>query len=100
MTFMDVQLQRSGGSWTPSPDGEWMLYTIRTPDWEEAESQSDIHVVSMSVGVSSSRQLTYTDDKNETQPTWAPDGSWFVFASNRDSENGDNQLFMMRHDGG
>ncbi len=100
MTFMDMQLQRAGGSWTPSPDGEWMLYTIRTPDWEEAESQTDIHVVSMHDGVSTSRQLTYTDDKNETQPTWAPDGGWFVFASNRDSDNGDNQLYMMRHDGG
>lgn len=100
MTFMDMQLQRAGGSWTPSPDGQWMLYTIRTPDWQEAESQTDIHVVSMQDGVSSSRQLTYTDDKDETQPTWAPDGGWFVFASNRDSDNGDNQLYMMRHDGG
>ena len=74
MTFMDMQLQRAGGSWTPSPDGQWMLYTIRTPDWQEAESQTDIHVVSMQEGAASSRQLTYTDDKNETQPAWAPDG--------------------------
>lgn len=100
MTFMDMQVQRSGGSWAPSPDGQWMLYTIRTPDWQEAESQTDIHVVSLEEGVTSSRQLTYTDDKNETQPTWAPDGSWFVFASNRDSDNDGNQLYMMRHDGG
>ncbi len=50
--------------------------------------------------MSSSRQLTYTDHKDETQPTWAPDGTWFVFASDRDSENGDDQLYMMRHDGG
>lgn len=100
MTFLDMQLQRSGGSWTPSPGGEWMLYTIRTPDWEEAESQSDIHVVSMRDGVSSSRQLTFTDDRNETQPAWAPDGAWFVFASDRDSDRGRNQLYMMRHDGG
>ena len=75
MTFMDVQVQRSGGSWTPSPDGQWMLYTIRTPDWQAAESQTDIHVVSLQEGMASSRQLTFTDDKNETQPTWAPDGS-------------------------
>jgi dipeptidyl aminopeptidase/acylaminoacyl peptidase len=100
LTFMDVQLLKSGGSWTPSPDGAWMLYTVSTPDWEEAERQSDIHLVSLSVGYTSSRQLTYTDDKNETQPTWAPDGTHFVFASNRDSEGEDNQLYVMRHDGG
>ena len=100
MTFMDVQLQSSAGSWTPSPDGRSMLYTVRTPDWQEETSQTDIHVVSMKDGVSSSRQLTYTDQKDETQPTWAPDGTWFIFASDRDSENGGDQLYMMRHDGG
>jgi len=100
MNFMDVQTMRNGGSWTPSPDGAWMLYTVSTPDWEEAESQTDIHVVSTDEGAASSRQLTFTDDKNESQPAWAPDGSFFVFASNRDSSNGDNQLYMMRHDGG
>jgi len=77
-----------------------MLYTVSTPNWEEAERQSDIYVVSLSEGVSSSRQLTFTDDKDEVQPTWGPDGSYFVFASNRDSEGGDNQLYLMRHDGG
>ena len=100
MTFMDVQHQRSAGSWTPSPDGAWMLYTVRTPDWAEADGQTDIHVVSMSQGVSSSRQLTFTEEKNETQPTWAPDGSYFLFLSDRDSEGSQRQLYMMRHDGG
>jgi dipeptidyl aminopeptidase/acylaminoacyl peptidase len=100
LTFMDMQRLNRGGSWTPSPDGAWMLYTISTPDWEEDESQSDIHVVSLSEGVSSSRQLTFTDDKNESQPTWAVDGSFFVFASNRDSDGAENQLYLMRYDGG
>jgi len=100
LTFMDVQEMKRGGSWTPSPDGSWMLFTVRTPDWQEAESQTDIHVVSMPEGVSTSRQLTFTDDKNETSPTWSPDGSFFLFASDRDSEDGDVQLYMMRHDGG
>ena len=100
LTFMDVQRINRGGSWAPSPDGALMLYTITTPDWQEDQSQSDIHVVSLSEGVASSRQLTFTGDKNESQPTWAPDGSYFVFASNRDSDDSENQLYVMRHDGG
>jgi len=105
LTFMDMQRLNRGGAWTPSPDGAWMLYTISTPDWQEDESQSDIHVVSLAEGVASSRQLTFTDDKNESQPTWAPDGSYFVFASDRDSGDSDSgdsesQLYLMRHDGG
>ena len=97
-TFMDVQEMKRAGSWTPSPDGSWMLYTVTTPDWEAAESQTDIHLVSLAEGVASARQLTYTADKNETSPMWAPDGSFFLFSSNRDGDR--TQLYMMRHDGG
>ena len=100
-TFMDVQELKRAGSWVPRSDGALMLYTVTTPDWVEASSQSDIHIVSLADGVSSSRRLTFTDDKNETQPTWSPDGSFFVFLSNRDSEESEgSQLYMMRHDGG
>ena len=97
-TFMDVQELKSAGSWTPSPDGTWLLYTVTTPDWEAAESQTDIHLASLSEGVPSNRQLTYTDAKDETSPAWAADGSFFAFLSNRDGD--ENQLYMMRHDGG
>ena len=100
-TFMDVQELKRAGAWVPRSDGALMLYTVTTPDWVEASSQSDIHIVSLADGVSSSRRLTFTDDKNETQPTWSPDGSFFVFLSNRDSEESEgSQLYMMRHDGG
>ena len=51
LSFMDVQELKRAGSWTPSPDGAWMLYTVTTPDWEKAESQTDIHLVSLSEGV-------------------------------------------------
>ena len=105
LSFMDVQELRRAGSWAPSPDGAWMLYTVTTPDWEAAESQTDIHLVSLADGVESGRRLTFTDDKDETDPAWARDGSFFVFSSDRegsgdDEDGNDDQLYMMRHDGG
>jgi len=102
MTFMDGQLMKRAGSWAPNPDGEWMLYTVTTPNWEEANSQSDIHMVSMREGVSSNRQLTFTDDESESSPTWAPDGGSFLFSSSRDASGGSrgSQLYLMRIDGG
>ena len=108
MTFLDVREFSSPGEWAPSPDGRWMLYTITTPDWQEDVQQSDIHLVSMEDGVASSRQLTFTGEKNETSPKWSRDGSFFVFASNRDAETGGDaeegedtsQLYLMRPDGG
>jgi dipeptidyl aminopeptidase/acylaminoacyl peptidase len=102
MSWMDGQTMARAGSWEPSADGQWMLYTVTTPDWKDARSYSDIHLVSMTQGVSSSRQLTFTEKKNERSPTWAPAGGWFVFASDRDAAGtgSQNQLYMMRPDGG
>ena len=103
MTFLDVQHMRTTGSPTPSPDGKWMLYTLSTPDWKEARRQTDIHLVSLQEGVKSSRQLTFTKEKNETSPAWTKDGASFFFLSNREapeSSSSRNQVYLMRPDGG
>jgi dipeptidyl aminopeptidase/acylaminoacyl peptidase len=103
MEFLDVQQMRTIGSPAPSPDGQRVLYTLSFPDWKEARRQTDIYVVSTAAGASSTRQLTFTKEKNETSPRWSRDGSFFVFASNRDapaSASGRNQLYIMRPDGG
>jgi dipeptidyl aminopeptidase/acylaminoacyl peptidase len=103
MTFLDLQHFRSFGSATPSPDGRWLLHTVSKPDWNEAESQTDIYMVSMTDGASSARRLTFTEEANETNPTWAPDGSYFLFTSNRDaptSARNRTQIYSMRTDGG
>ena len=100
MTFMDVQRMASAGSYTPSPDKQWMLYVVTTPDWERAESQSDVHVVSLTRGVSTSRRLTFTEERDETAPVWMPDGSSFLFLSNRDGDGKKRQVYLMRLDGG
>src|SRR5438874_9180963 len=103
MTFLDVQLMRQIGAPAPSVDGKWLLYTLSTMDWKEAKRQTDVFLVSLDQGVPSTRQLTFTKDKNETQPRWSRDGSFFVFLSNRDapdSASARNQLYVMRPDGG
>jgi len=114
ITFLDRQLQRDVGSPTPSPDGKLMLYTLSTPDWSQAKRQTDIYLVSVKDGLSSTRQMTFTKDKNETSPRWSRDGKFFVFLSNRDAPSApsgagagsgsgstsQNQIYVMRPDGG
>jgi dipeptidyl aminopeptidase/acylaminoacyl peptidase len=103
MTFLDMQQMRQTASPTPSPDGKWLLYTLSTPNWKEATKQTDIYLVSLQQGVTSTRQLTFTRDKNETSPKWAADGSFFVFLSDRDAPDDKKtrtQLYLMRPDGG
>src|SRR5262245_20541078 len=103
VTFMDVQDMKSSGSEAVSPDGKLLVYTITTPDWDSARDQSDIHLVSLTEGVASSRQLTFTNEHNETGPQWSRDGRFIVFASNRNAPAtaaNQNQLFILRPGGG
>jgi len=103
MAFMDVMSMRSAGGVSVSPDGKWMLYTLSVPDWKAGKSFTDIYLVSLDAGVGSTRQMTFTKGKNETSPRWSRDGKFFVFASNREapaSAATQNQLYMMRPDGG
>ncbi|MEI6813221.1 MAG: prolyl oligopeptidase family serine peptidase [bacterium] len=123
MSFMDVQEMRTAAAPAVSPDGKWMLYTLTTPDWKAAKRQSDLYLVSMKDGLPSTRQLTFTKDKDEGPARWVSDAG-FVFSSNRDATagtpagtpagaagatpaaggrggaGGGNQLYHMRTDGG
>ncbi|MHB1328677.1 MAG: hypothetical protein ACYC2K_10800, partial [Gemmatimonadales bacterium] len=102
MTFMDMQRMNQVGDAALSPDGRWLLYTVSVPDWKEARRFTDIWIVATATGSSSARQLTFTRDKNETDPQWSKDGSFFVFSSNRDGVGAaaPAQLYAMRADGG
>ena len=119
MTFLDVQNMRQVSGQDLSPDGKSMVYSLSTPDWNQARRQSDIYVVSIERGLASTRQLTFTADKNETSPHWSRDGAFIGFLSDRDAipaagaagagrggaaagaaGGSRNQLFVMRIDGG
>lgn len=103
MTWLDVQHLRSPGSPTPSPDGSLMVHTVRVPNWQEAEAQTDLYIVSLRDGVSTNRQLTFTAEHSESAPAWMPDNRHVLFLSNLDApdNNGNRQqLYVMAIDGG
>ena len=66
-----------------APIDRLLLYTLSTPDWKEAKRQTDLYLVSMQTGIASTRQLTFTKEKNETDAAWAPDGSHSSFFESR-----------------
>ena len=103
MTFLDMQEVRQLSSSTPSPDGRLLLYMQSVPDWKEGKRQTDIYLVSLQQGVASTKQMTFTRERNESSPEWCRDGSCFAFLSNREapeSASNRNQLYFMRPDGG
>jgi dipeptidyl aminopeptidase/acylaminoacyl peptidase len=90
-----------------------MVYALSTPDWNQARRQSDLYVVSTERGLASTKQLTFTKDRNEASPRWSRDGSFIAFLSDRDAATAAtggrggaagggarNQLFILRIDGG
>ena len=103
MAFMDIMEMRQASAPALAPDGKWALYTLTAPDWKAAKSFTDIYLVSLDAGLPSTRQMTFTKDKNESSPRWSRDAQYFVFASNREapqSNANQNQLYLMRPDGG
>jgi len=103
MAFMDIMEMRQATAPAVAPDGKWALYTLSAPDWKAAKSFTDIYLVSLDAGLPSIRQMTFTRDKNESSPRWSRDARYFVFASNREapqSNANQNQLYLMRPDGG
>ncbi len=103
MQAIDMQYMRQIGAPTPSPDGTRLLYTLSTPNWKDATRQSDLFIVSMVEGVPSTKQLTFTTEKQETSPRWSRDGAFLVFSSNRDAPAASatrSQLYLMHPDGG
>jgi dipeptidyl aminopeptidase/acylaminoacyl peptidase len=84
MTFLDEREMRNASAPSLSPDGKSAVYSISTPDWKADKSQSDLYVVSLSGGLPTTRQLTFTKDKNEGPARFTNDGA-IVFSSDRDA---------------
>ena len=79
MTFLDTRHLRQVGAPTPSPDGRWLLYTLSSAGLEGGEAPDrPLSRVGASRASASTRQMTFTKDKNETSPRWSRDGSFFV----------------------
>lgn len=105
--FDDIMALKAVGSAAISPDGAWVLYTVRA--WEDAtekdgkkESRSHVWRVATATPFAA-RQFTF-GERGETSPAWSPDGRLISFLSARDAgERGEEpkpQIWLMRADGG
>jgi Tol biopolymer transport system component len=66
-----------------SPDGEYVAYVVRTPDWEQNEYVSQIWLAGVNQSVR--RQLTFAG-QSSSSPRWSPDGQWLAFLSKREGD--------------
>src|SRR5690349_15893340 len=96
MTFLDVLSVRAVGDGTLSRDGKWFAYTVSSLDWKAGKRFTDVHLTD--VGSGARKQLTFTADKNETDPAFSPDGQHLAFLSDR--EGGAKQVYLIALAGG
>lgn len=77
-----------------SPDGKFILYSVRQPDWEENKYVSQIWMAAVETG--ELKQMTYAKNSSSSY-RWSPDSRSFTFLSDRGEKT---QLYQMSAYGG
>src|SRR5262249_34946537 len=77
-----------------SPDGKWVVFTLRTTDLDANKGRTDLWLVG--ADGSGLRQLTSHPDADNS-PLWDPDGKSILFLSSR---GGSPQVWRIPLDGG
>lgn len=93
-TFDDMLELKLPGTPNISPDGNWVLYTVRECDMEKNTYRNQIWLVE--VKTKKARQMTYAK-KSSSGPVWSPDGQSFAFTSAREKKS---QIYLMSPFGG
>jgi dipeptidyl aminopeptidase/acylaminoacyl peptidase len=97
-TFQLEDLRRlvQVGSPEISPDGRSIAVVVSRPDWDAAETRSELDLVDVASGAM--RPLTYRRD-GVGSPRWSPDGTRLAFTA-PDTATKKSQLWVLRMDGG
>jgi dipeptidyl aminopeptidase/acylaminoacyl peptidase len=94
--FRFDELARAGrvGGLSLSPDGQWVTYSVGTPDVEENRTATALWIQATAGG--QARKLT-SGEKRDSDPKFSPDGKRLAFLSNRD---GGSQIYVLELSGG
>ncbi|MDO9325205.1 MAG: S9 family peptidase [Methanoregula sp.] len=88
-----VMLQRTGAP-APSPDGNWIVFPLRSTDLAENKGLTSLWMIRPNR--TGQRQLTFPPG-NDAEPCWAPDSSAVYYLSTR---SGSSQVWKISSSGG
>jgi dipeptidyl aminopeptidase/acylaminoacyl peptidase len=92
--FEDIMSLKDIGGLAIAPDGNAIVYTVSSTDWEDNRYDTELWLVRPG---EEPFQLTRTADGSSSSPAWSPDGKWIAFAASRGN---DRQIFLIDHRGG
>ncbi|MGD0968374.1 MAG: S9 family peptidase [Candidatus Aquilonibacter sp.] len=96
--FSDARRVVTVGEPQISPNGAWVVFVRGKADFKN--DRNDRQLVLIDVRTLAERQLTW-DRKGLSSPSWSPDGSSIAFtALDNDDKNPQDQIFILRMDGG
>lgn len=89
-----VRMDRVGAP-VPSPNGQWIVFTVRS--WDPDSNKTTTNLWLVATDGTKLRQLTSAKGQAETSPIWAPDSRAVAFVSGR---SGSRQIWTIALDGG
>jgi dipeptidyl aminopeptidase/acylaminoacyl peptidase len=91
-TFEDMMKLKRVGDPQPSPDGNWVLFSVTDVNLEANTKTPHVWIVPTVGG--ESREIIFTQSSD--RPRWAPDGKRFAFTSTKE---GGSQIWVADFDG-
>jgi dipeptidyl aminopeptidase/acylaminoacyl peptidase len=102
-TLEDLFTVKTLGGLTVSPDGQQILYTVRTTDLAKNQANTDIWLLTLPERAGSENIQLTRNPKDDATPRWRPDGHAFAFLSVRpdaDGKEGKRAIYSMPPRGG
>lgn len=93
-SFEDVLSLRSVGNPLISPDGEEVIFEVRSTDWNRNEYDTELWLARNG---EPAFQLTRTHEGSSNSARWSPDGAWISFLAKRGEKT---QIYVIRAAGG
>ncbi|MCE5310054.1 MAG: S9 family peptidase [Acidobacteriales bacterium] len=84
LTHESMWLMKRVGAPSPSPDGQWVVFSVVEPSYDEKEQTSDLWLVRAD-GIGAPRRITFSK-AGESGVAWSPDSRRIAFSTKREND--------------